>query len=453
MKRSVPYPELSTRPFAVIAVIAVIAVAGLSCTRRDPIPAGAIPERLTRLERPNLVLIVVDTLRADWTTPYRASRDTAPELARWAQRGVLFERARSESSWTKISMASMFTSLSPQTHGVRESTDGLGEGALMLAELLRDAGYRTYAVQSNGWLHQSFGFHQGFDRYVFPRSAAAPRIARSQIWPHAERVYEEAVRLVDAHDPNEPFFLYLHFMDVHEYAAPPSFKIYGTTSAGAYLAAIRWVDHAVRRVREKLESSGLLDRTVIVLAADHGEAFGENGKYGHARNVLTAVLWTPLLIRFPFPVEPIRVRTQVRNLDIAPTLIELAGLPAPPSFEGRSLLPLVTAAQPEGDRIAHAGLGTPLYPNASIQVSLNDGNWIYARNVEPDPNPAEFLFDRRVDPGENVNLIGREPTQAARMRTFMDEYLSRERATHVLARDVRIDPSIAQRLRAMGYLQ
>ena len=144
---------------------------------------------------------------------------------------------------------------------------------------------------------------------------------------------EEAERLVGAHPPERPFFLYLHFMDVHEYAAPPPFRRYGTDGRGAYLGAIRWVDDALTRVRRLLGDAGQLERSVIVLAADHGETFGEHGVHGHARNVLTAVTWVPLVLRFPFEVEPpLRVATQVRNLDVAPTLLELAGVPIPASF-------------------------------------------------------------------------------------------------------------------------
>jgi arylsulfatase A-like enzyme len=248
-------------------------------------------------------------------------------------------------------------------------------------------------------------------------------------------------------------FLYLHFMDVHEYAAPPEFKTFGGDDAGAYRAAIRWDDDALRRVREKLDDAGLLDDNVIVLASDHGEAFGENGKTGHARNVLTATLQTPLVMRFPFPVEPIRVKSQVRNIDIAPTLLELAGEPIPDGFDGRSLLPLLTGAEAEEDRVSLAALGTPLYRDASVQVSVTDGRWTFARNVAPDPHPGEFLFDRSVDPGENVNLIEREPEAASRMRALLDAKLDEGADPDVLESDVRIDPSIAERLRAMGYLE
>jgi arylsulfatase A-like enzyme len=423
--------------------------------RRPPIPAATseLAEGLAALESPNLVLIVVDTLRADWTTAYGHDVATTPEIRRWADRGVLFERVRSQSSWTKIAMASLLTSLWPRTHAIRDPKDGLAPNALTLAEVLREAGYRTYAVQTNGWLDQSFGFHQGFDRYMFPRGRGARRLERPSIWPHADRVVEEASRLIDAHDSEQPFLLYLHFMDVHQYAAPPEFKDFGTGNRGAYLAAIRWVDDAVSRVRRKLADAGVLDRTVMVFTADHGEAFGENGQYGHARNVLTSVLWVPLVIRFPFRLTPIRVDVQVRTLDIAPTLLDIAGAPIPASFEGRSLFTLLSSGESESDRVSYAGLGEPLFRDAAVQVSLNDGSWSFARNVEPDSQIPEFLFDRRVDPRENVNLIDREPEKAAQMRTLLDHYLARKPRAEVLETDVHIDPSIADRLRALGYLR
>ncbi len=456
MRRSRRCTDTGARGAGLAALCAgALALAGAAGCER-PVPADAIRERLDALGQPNLVLIIVDTLRADWTSPYGYREDTSPELARWAERGVLFENVLAQSSWTKISMASLLTSLWPISHGIREPHDGLGAGALTLAELLSEAGYRTYGVQTNGWLHQSFGFHQGFDRYVFPIGRGA-RLPRSSVWPHVDRVLEETGRLIDAHEEPQPFFLYLHFMDVHEYAAPSEFKRFGGDAKGAYLASIRWVDAGLEQVREKLDAAGVLDRTVVVFASDHAETFGENGKHGHARNVLSSVLSVPLVIRFPFPVKPVRIAAQVRNLDIAPTLLELAGIPVPESFEGRSLLPLIeggaSAPDADVDRTSFAALGLPLYPDASVQRSVNDGAWTYARNVEPDPSRAEFLFDRAIDPGENVNLIEREPEAARRMRALLDAHLEREPGAGVRETDIRIDPSIEQRLRAMGYLQ
>jgi len=417
-----------------------------------PTPARELRAAMAEIERPNVVLIVVDMLRADRTTPYGCEIDTTPELQRWAERGVLFERARAQSSWTKVSMASLFTSLWPRSHGVRASTDGLGEGARTLADVLSEAGYRTYGVQSNGWLDQSFGFQQGFDRYVFPQgNKQDANLGKASHWPHAERIYQEAERLLDAHSAGEPFFLYLHFMDVHEYAAPPEFRIHRGGIEATYLAAIRWVDSVVARVRQKLERDGLSDSTVMIFASDHGEAFGENRRHGHAFNVHTPVLHVPLVIRTPFPIEPLRVPTQVRNIDIAPTVLELIGVPIPGEFEGESLLPLIEADAPVPDRTVFADLGEPILTDAIEQVSVNDGAWSMARNL--DPEGREFLFEWELDPMEDANLIDLEPAQAERLRAVLDAHLAVEAREGTHVEDVSIDPGIAAALRAVGYLQ
>jgi arylsulfatase A-like enzyme len=202
----------------------------------------------------------------------------------------------------------------------------------------------------------------------------------------------------------------------------------------------------------------------MVLAADHGETFGEHGVHGHARNVLTPVVWVPLLVRLPFRVEALRVATQVRNVDLPPTLLELAGVPVPEGFEGRSLVPLITGEATEPDRPSYAALGVPLFPDASVQSSVTDGEWTFARNAAPPQGDAkayearavapgaEYLFDRRVDPGENVNLVDLEQREAERLRRILDGQQSGGGAG-VVERGVRIDPDIADRLRAMGYLR
>ena len=423
-----------------------------------------IPRRLSELGELNFILVIVDTLRADFTTPYGSQADTTPELLAWSEQGVVFEQARAQSSWTKISMASLLTSLWPRSHGLRAAQDGLGDEAITLAETFRDSGYATYAVQANGWLDQSFGFHQGFDRYVFPKGGGHPRLGRASIWPHADRIREEAQRILETHDAQRPFFLYLHLMDVHEYAAPPEYKNFGHDNQGAYRAAISWVDDVMAKLRELLAATGQLDRSVIVFSSDHGETFGEHNVHGHARNVLTPVVSVPLVLRLPFRIEPIRIASQVRLLDIAPTLLELAGIAIPESFEGRSLVPLMTGEAAETDWVSYAALGEPLFPDASVQVAVNDGSWSYARNATPpegDPTAfearaeapgAEFLFDRSVDPAENVNLIDHEPAHARRLRALLDAHLAGQSAG-VLDQGIRIDPAIAERLRAMGYLR
>ncbi|MEM9175627.1 MAG: sulfatase [Myxococcota bacterium] len=453
------------RRAALAASLFVWLLAG--CER--PIARDEVASALTGLDRPDLVLIVVDTLRADQTTPYAPGLDTTPELADWAARGVVFERVLAQSSWTKISMASFMTSLWPSSHGVDMPGDGLAEDATTLAELLRDAGYATYGVQTNGWLHQSFGFHQGFDRYLFPLGSGGVGNDSASVWSHADRVVHEAERMLAERDPDRPLFLYVHFMDVHEFAAPPEFQHYGSGTKAQYLSAIRWVDDAIRRVRIAVEAGARGDASVLVVASDHGETFGEHGVEGHARNVFTSVLDVPLVWRFPFAVEPIRVPTRVRNLDVAPTLLEIAGVPVPERFAGVSLLPLVARgadAEAAPDRPSIAALGFPLFPDAAVQTSIHEGAWVYARNAPTveEGSPlvfrnsaaapgAEFLFDRRLDPGENVNLADREAAERARMATQLEAHLREFPDEGVRQEDIRIDPAIADRLRAMGYLR
>jgi arylsulfatase A-like enzyme len=447
--------------------VCCLALVALLVACRPSVPPDEIAERIGALGQPDIVLIVIDTLRADWTTPYGFEKDTTPELASWAARGVLFEKALGQSSWTKISMASMLTSLWPRSHAIREAQDGLADGANTLAEVLQAHGYQTFGVQTNGWLHQSFGFHQGFDRYLFPSGGAGEVRAHEKpsLWTHADRVVEEAEHLIETRDPDRPMFLYVHLMDVHEFAAPPEFQIFGSDNEGMYQSAVLWTDDALRRIREALDDAGTLDRSVMVLAADHGETFGEHGVHGHARNVLTPVIHVPLIFRFPFAVEGLRVASQVRNLDIAPTLLDLAGLPTPEPFEGASLLPLMTSRETAEDRPNYASLGVPLFPDSSVQASLNDGAWTYARNapaIESDPESyasravapgQEFLFDRGVDPGEKVNLIDLEKRRASQIQAQLDRHLAKSPLEDVKEEGLRIDPEIADRLRAMGYLR
>lgn len=424
-----------------------MALFGSACERVTPVER--IAEKLAARGPINVVLIVVDTLRADWTTPYGADSRISPEWNRWAKRGVVFENVIAQSSWTKTSMASLMTSQWPQRHGVRATRDALASGALTVAEVFSKAGYQTYAVQSNGWLEQTFGFHQGFDHYLFPRGGALAGM-KPMIWPHADNVYLEAERLVEHRDPSRPFFLYLHFMDVHEYASPSDLEGFGSGHAGAYRASIAWVDEVIERFRKKLNEWGLLEHTVLMLASDHGEAFGENGTDGHARDLHASVLRVPLVIRFPFALDPIRVTAQVRNLDIAPTLLDIAELAIPREFQGESLLStLVAGPEREDPRPAYASLAARLYTESKLQESVNDGQWKLIRSV--DDVGGEFLFDRDVDPGEHVNLIDLEPQAATRMRALLDTHIEQQPLTETVERGVRIHPALAEKLRALGY--
>lgn len=428
----------------------LLGVVLVACGRTQPVPADQVAARLASLDRPNIVWVVIDTLRADWTTPYGSPWDTTPELQAWAQNGIVFEETISQSSWTKTSMASLLTSLWPRTHRVEKTNEGLSLGAVTVAEVLADAGYATYAVQTNGWLEQTFGFQQGFQRYVFPlNTGVSQRLNEKSVWAHADQVYLEAGRILDSVDRTQPFLLYTHLMDVHEYAAPPEFKKFGSDNRAAYLASILWMDDYLRRLREKLESLDLLDNTVIIFGSDHAEAFGEAGKYGHARDVLRPTLWVPFVIRVPFASEPVRVAARVRNIDVAPTILELAGAPIPAAFEGESVLPMLSDPDAEG-RVAFASLRDRLYQDSIPQESIFDGRWVYAKDL--DHAGKKFLFDIEVDPQQNVNLYELEPKQVERLSKQLEQHLANVPDTGAVEHQVRIRPDLRRRLEALGYV-
>jgi arylsulfatase A-like enzyme len=434
----------------IILACIVFASSLLACRGQEE--NESIRERIAQLNRPNVVLVVIDTLRADAISPYGYDARVSPTLERLAKGGIVFERVLAQSSWTKVSMASLLTSLWPRTHGVREPTDGLAEQALTLQDVLRGAGYRTYAVQSNGWLEQSFGFHHGFDHYVFPHATTmAGQLGSSSVWPHGERIFAEAERLLNAHETGTPFFLYLHFMDVHEYAAPPEFKRFGDDQRAAYAAAILWVDDVLRRLIDRISDAGHEEGTILVVASDHGEAFGENQVFGHALNVHTPVLRVPLIIKLPFDMREIRIPSQVRNLDIAPTILELVGVPVPPSFEGESLLSLIDQDTKPPDRMSFASLGSKIMHGASEQVSVNDGAFSLVRTFGDEKE--DRLFDQATDPLEDANMLEFEREEAVRMQGLLDAHLAHDAQSDVVTKEVRIDPGIANRLKALGYLQ
>jgi arylsulfatase A-like enzyme len=345
----------------------------------------------------------------------------------------------------------MLTSLWPVRHGVYTPSDGLSAEAATLPDLLGAAGYRSYGVQSNGWLEQSFGFQHGFDRYLFPNAhSMADVLGRSSVWPHGERVLEEAARLVEAHDPAAPFLLYVHLMDVHEYAAPPDFKRFGESQRGAYAASILWVDHLLGELFERLDAGPLARPRLVVFTSDHGEAFGENRAQGHARNVHTPVLHVPLFFHMPGRIVPRRVATQVRNVDVVPTILDLAGVPVPDGLDGASLEGLIDGIE-EPHRTSYATLGSRIMRGADEQVAINDGAYSLVRTLGDEG--FDSLHDQALDPREDANLVELETAEAARLGALLDAHLALPPAEGTPARNVHIDPAIANRLKALGYLQ
>jgi len=461
---------MSTRIFArrsfyiVAAIVLVVGAVALQVEiRTNPRPLGGPAEiaALAARDDLNLLFVLIDTLRADRLSAYGYDRETSPNIDALAATGVRFAEQLSQSSWTKCSMASLWTGSYPARTGVTRSHHAISDDALMPAEILKEAGFRTFAIWRNGWIRPAFGFGQGFDVYHSPRASPVPASVRRER-PTASVVgtdqdtLHSAIEFLRTHG-DQRWFLYLHLMDVHQYVYDEDTALFGTTYSDIYDNSIRWVDRVLGSLIRQLDARGLREKTLIVLAADHGEAFGEHGREGHARDVYGEVTTTPLILSFPFRLEPgVVIEAPTENVDIWPTLLDLLGLPPLDDADGRSRRPELLAAARglpapahDGPRFAHLDQtwgrsGREPRP----MVSVSEGSFRLFRR-----EGAELaeLYDRSADPREQIDLGPDRPEVLERMTQLAEDYLARPPAAWSRESDVEIDPAELEQLRALGY--
>ncbi len=410
----------------------------------------------------NVLFILIDTLRADRLGSYGYRRDTSPTLDRVASSGVRFARHLAQSSWTKASMASLWTALYPARTGITRFDDVIPDQARLAAEVLKDAGFLTAAIYRNGWIAPNFGFDQGFDVYSRPGPRRLPPSVRINN-PTIKRIGTDEDTITSALEflrihGRDRWFLYLHFMDVHEYVYDEKSALFGGSYSDIYDNAIRWVDGTIGIFLDHLAAGGYMENTLIAIGADHGEAFRERGIEGHARNVYRESTEVPFLLSLPFRLEPgVVVDVRTRNVDIWPTLFDLIGLPPPPGIDGRSLVPQLLASArgepPSGaETSAIAALdrhwgqrGRPPQPT----VAVAEGTFRYVR-TGLSPRRREQLFDSQGDPGELEDRAADNPEVLERLRSVAEAYLETTPAWGD-APTREIDELELNQLRALGY--
>jgi arylsulfatase A-like enzyme len=423
---------------------------------------GLVAQRAGPAGDMSVLFIVIDTLRADRLGCYGYARDTSPVIDAVARHGIRFEDVLAHASWTKTSMASLWTGTWPVTHGVLSWSHALPEAARMPAEAFRERGYRTAGLFRNGWVDSIFGFAQGFQNYYQPRANATPeKLARknpsSRPLQGSDVDVTEAAREFLRSFREERFFLYLHYMDVHQYAYDESSALFGTSYSDAYDNAIRWVDRNVAAVLSALDETGRSPHTLVVIASDHGEEFGEHGGEGHGRTLYREVTRVPWIIALPFTLERgVVVATPVQNVDVWPTLYDLLGFPLPDGLDGSSALPLIRAAgdgseRPHEARAAFAHLNRnwgrpdrPQRPTASLRLA--GGRLI--RHA----SGAEELYDLAQDPNEQRDRSAQDPEQVAELSSLLDAYLAREARPWGAPDERALDEVDLGHLRALGYV-
>lgn len=455
---------IDSRRFLLAALLGVVILFGLSQfqIRSDPRPPGSIADIASLRERTdlNLVFVLVDTLRADHLGCYGYERATSPVMDYLASSGVRFARHQSQSSWTKTSMASLWTALNPVRTGVLRAQDALPQSARVPAEIFREAGFRTIGIWRNGWVAPNFGFDQGFDVYVNPTSGLSG--TELQVNTRAGRVPSSDIDVVLAaneflrthHD--QRFFLYLHMMDVHQYVTDQESAIFGTSYLDSYDNAIKWTDRQIGAVVAQIERLGLRQRTVIVIASDHGEAFGEHGSEGHARNLYSEVTTTPWIISLPFRLaDGLIVSTGTSNVDVWPTLLDLFGLEPLEQVDGWSLRDRLTG-EPHGPddekRLHYSQLDKTwgqVQARSDLSFAVNDDSFRLIRGAGS--KSGDMLFDRERDPGEQSDVASDEPEIKAELSSQLEKHLG-QRPNYQEIPHVELNDMELRQLRALGYV-
>ena len=453
--------------FAGAGILLLVAIASQFEVRFPSRPEGSVLEieRLRERDDLSVLFILVDTLRADRLGIYGYSRPTTPNLDALGRNGIVFTNVLAQSSWTKTSMASMWTATFPANNGIVRYSDVLPAEAVLPAERFREAGYRTAGIWRNGWVAPNFGFDQGFEFYVNPKPGRErARLQRGNPSAAAVRGTDEdvatsAFEFLDTYGRSR-FFLYLHLMDLHQYVYDDKAEHFGSSYSDVYDQSVNWTDRLIAAVLAKLDEVGGLQRTVVAIAADHGEAFLEHGYEGHARNLYTEVTKVPFVIGLPFLLpQGIRVDTPVSNVDIWPTLLDLVGLPPLPGADGRSLVPeILAAARGEGDgdepraRFAHLDRRWGKKREDSDPLVLVTQGDLRLLLPLHKPGRAE-LYDLGSDPGEKQNLAEARAGDRDRLAALARGHL--DGAVIPWGREpeqVELDELRLNQLRALGYV-
>ncbi len=442
-------------------------------------PALVVDGSHTLEQRRNVIVWLVDALRADRLSAYGAARRTLPCLDRLVREGLIFTRPLAQASWTAASTGSIFTSLYPSRHGAEREKQRLLPDCVTLAERLEGAGIYTMGLVANGHVKSLMNFDQGFDRYAFLRGRGDP--------PHADASQIiERLRPMLEQNVDKPFYLYVHSVDPHgPYTPPPPYDTLFTPAGyqgtidgsyephdfrgrpldrvseddlaqliGLYDGEIAWSDLHLGMLVAELQRLGLLEKTLILVTGDHGEEFLDHGGWDHAKTLFNEQLQVPLAGRLPESARQTHpagsvIHQPAQLVDIYPSVLDFLGVPSDKDqlseLEGRSFL---TA----GD----GGLGRPAERlifseenKAEHQLfSVERGRYKLIRRLKPEAGTE--LYDLLSDPGETQNIAAEHPELVGRM-TGAGEAIRSRRS---LERDeVALDQATREELRALGYIE
>jgi arylsulfatase A-like enzyme/thioredoxin-like negative regulator of GroEL len=402
------------------------------------------------LAHPHVIIITLDTTRADRLGCYGYQKAITPNLDELCREGVRFEQCIAPAVFTLPAHASIFTGMYPAHHAVRiNGSAALSSRAVTLAEYLRDAGYLGAAFISSFVLDGRWGLKQGFDFYddkIVMENKRQFDIGKVQ--RPADRVVDSAISWLNGRTDVKPLFMWLHFYDPHTpYDPPQEFRrAHPETVQGLYDGEISFMDHQIGRFIDDLKKRGMYDNCTVVALGDHGESLGDHGELTHGFFAYQSTIHVPMIMKFPQgQFAGMSISSPVSAVDLTPTILSLLGLKEKEALNGHSLLPLLNqSGKRRGIVLAESLAPFLLYGWAPIYAAIDGSSKLI-------DTPESEFFDLQEDPFEKNNLYGRKPVQGGLLRKKLKTYLSSVEKKQISTDSANLDQETLNKLASLGY--
>lgn len=417
---------------------------------------------------PNVIVILIDTLRADHLSLYGYSRNTTPNIDEFSKNAVVFTQAISQATFTKTSIASLFTSLNAYQHGVYRgagdlkdtggsiATDVLDENETTLAEVLLQNKFLTTAWLQQGQLASYMGFAQGFINY-------------NERQNDIKNINGKFIKWLKRSGKKRKFFAYIHYLDLHDpYRPQPPYdtlyfdntraekiksrdKFRAYKQRAFYDGQLTYIDSEIGLLFEQLKKTDFYEDTLIILTADHGEAFGEHGFFKHSYEPYDELIRVPLIIKFPKSLYAGEVvKSQVRLIDVMPTILDFLKIKTDSELEGSSLLSHLNNGSDRNHKMD--------FPDHAVSEIFNERYGVNALSIRTEKfkyihfhNRKDELYDLEKDPEERDNVIGLNPEVAEKFQQMLQPVLSEKKQKVV--KKVNLSEETVNELKALGYIE
>ncbi len=405
-------------------------------------------QKRKQLKQLNVILLTLDTLRADFVGAYKKGKADTPNMDRIAAEGVLFENCIAQTPLTLPSHTSILSGTYPLYHQVRDNGGFLVPESLeFVSEVLQKQGFTTAAFIASYVLHSKWGFNQGFNKYSDDFDLTKyKKISLGNVQKRADEVLGDARKWL-GENKHKKFFTWIHLYDPHTPYDPPSpFK--EKFSNQPYRGEVEYLDYELGLFFDWLKKEDIYDNSLIIMMADHGESLGEHDEDSHGFFIYKPTVWIPLIIHAPFKFPRQKINNIVESIDVAPTILEALGIPAPGSFQGQSLMNLMFGDKEARKDVAYTETYYPRmhYGWSELKALYFNKNWKYILA------PKQELYDLREDADEKENLALKESVQARKARTRLQEFITdKSQNARKVGEALKLDKEDLQKLAALGY--